>query len=217
MVYNLPFYISILPMKNRLFILSIIFLFVGQAQAQLQERTERIRIDGEIVTALITETDTILIADLDDVSVSSPRHFKDRDEYRRYQKYRRYAAKVYPYAAQAIRLYRETEAATNEMNKRKRKRHVKRVQKELKKSFKEPIRKLTKTQGKILIKMIERELELPFYKILKDLRGGMTASYYQQMGKLYGYNLKKGYIEGEDPVLDAVLTDLDISYEVEDL
>ncbi|MEL6864944.1 MAG: DUF4294 domain-containing protein [Bacteroidota bacterium] len=199
---------------NRLMLCALLFsLFVASLDAQTKERKERIRLDGEIVTALITETDTILIADLDDVSVSSPRKFKDREEYRRYLKYRRYAAKVYPYAAKAIRIFRETEMATQEMNKRKRKRHIKRLQKEMKSEFKEPLKKLTKTQGKILIKMIEKELDTPFYTLLKNLRGGMTAAYWNQLGKLYGYQLKSGYIPGEDPLLDAVLNDMDISYD----
>ncbi|MEM9920586.1 MAG: DUF4294 domain-containing protein [Bacteroidota bacterium] len=181
----------------------------------MAERKERIRIDGEIVTALITETDTILIAELEDVSISSPRSFKDRDEYRRYLKYRRYAAIVYPYATKAIRIFRETEYVTKNMRNRKRKKHIKRLQKELKKEFKEPLKKLTKTQGKILVKMIEKELDKPFHTLVKNLRGGFTASYWHQLGKFYGYNLKEGYTPGKDPILDAVLNDMDISYKLD--
>ena len=193
----------------------IILLLVAascQLFGQTKERTERLRIDGEIVTALITDTDTILIAELDDISISSPRSFKDRAEYRRYLKYRRYAAIVYPYATKAIRIFKETEYVTQNMKKGKRKRHIKRLQKELKREFKEPLKKLTKTQGKILVKMIEKELNRPFYGLVKNLRGGMTAAYWQQLGKFYGYNLKEGYIPGKDPILDAVLQDMDISY-----
>ena len=73
---------------------------------------------------------------------------------------------------------------------------------------------MTKTQGKILIEMIERELNTPFHSLVKDLRGGITAGYWQTLGKFYGYDLKEGYIPGEDPILDAVLKDFDISYTV---
>ncbi|MEM1319285.1 MAG: DUF4294 domain-containing protein [Bacteroidota bacterium] len=188
-----------------------------QSYAQLKERRERLRIDGEIVTALITDTDTILIAELDDVSISTPRHFKDRREYLRYLKYKRYAAKVYPYAVEAIRIFKESEYVTKNMKKGKRKRHYKRLQKELKREFKEPLKKLTKTQGKILVKMIEKELDKPFYYLVKNLRGGITAAYWNQLGKFYGYRLKEGYQPGEDSILDAVLNDLNVSYQVEDL
>ena len=185
--------------------------------AQMNERRERMYIDGEIVTALITDTDTILIADLDDVHVSSPRRFKDREEYRKYLKYRKYAAIVYPYAVEAIRIFKETEYVTRNMKKSKRKKHYRRLQKELKKEFKQPLKKLTKTQGMILTKMIEKELDRPFHDLLKELRGGFTAAYWHQMGKFYGYDLKRKYTPGDDHILDAVLNDLDISYDVKQL
>ena len=178
-----------------------------------KERKEKITIDGQLVTVLITETnDTLLIADLDDVAVSTPRDFADKDEYRKFLKYRRYAAKVYPYAVDAIRIFRESEEAYYTMKRSKRKKHFKRLQKELKKEFKEPLKKLTRTQGKILVKMIEKELDTPLYTLMKNLRGGATATYYNSMGKLYGYSLKTGYIVGEDKIMDIVLKDFDVSH-----
>ena len=172
-------------------------------------------LDGQVITAIITETDTILVADLGDVSVTSLRSFTNKDDYRRYLKYRRYAAKVYPFAAQGIRIFREMEAVTANMSKRKRKRHIRRLQRELKKEFKKPLKNLTRTQGKILVKMIEKELGIPFYDLMKDLRGVVTASYYHSLSSMYGYDLKKKYKEGDDPILDAVLQDFDLSYEVD--
>ncbi len=204
-------------MRKCILILIIGLLSIAQSYAQPNERRERVRIDGEIVTALITDKDTILIAELEDVSISSPRHFKDRKEYLRYLKYKRYAIKVYPYAIDAIRIFKESENITHNMKKGKRKKHYKRLQKELKREFKEPLKKLTKTQGKILIKMIEKELDKPFYELVKNLRGGLTAAYWKQLGKFYGYRLKEGYQPGKDAVLDAVLNDLNVSYKVEDL
>lgn len=184
--------------------------------AQNTERREKLEIDGQIVTALITETnDTILIADLDEMSISSIRKFDSRQDELRYKKYRRYAAKVYPYAVEGIRIFREQEFVTQNMSKRKRKKHIKRLQKELKKEFKDPLKKLSKTQGKILIKMIEKELDTPFYDLLKNLRGSFQAMYWNNMSKFFGYRLKEGYVEGNDKILDAVLHDFDISHEID--
>jgi len=98
------------------------------------------------------------------------------------------------------------------MSKRKRKRFVKRKYRQLKKEFKTPLKNLTKTQGKILIKMIEKELDTPFYTLMKDMKGGWTAGYWNQMGKIFNYDLKEGYQEGDDPILDIVINDFDISY-----
>ncbi len=198
--------------KEFIFIILIFLISTVSVFAQFNDREEKLKINGEIVTALITETDTFIIADLEPVSVSSPRTFESDEEYRRYLLYRRYANIVYPFAKDAIRIFRETEHVTQTMSKRKRKKHIKRLQKELKEEFKDPMKNLTRTQGKILIKMIEKELDTPFYSLLKDLRGGFTATYYNEFGKFYGYRLKDGYTPGEDPILDAVLNDFNISY-----
>lgn len=201
-------------MKHLSYIVLFLVTLAPVLNGQTSERREKIELDGEIVTALITGNDTIIIADLDDVSISSFRKFENRDDYRKYLRYRRYAAVVYPYANDAIKIFREVEYATQSMKKRKRKKHIKRLNKQLKKEFKDPLRKLTKTQGYILTKMIEKELDTPFYSLIKNLRGGLSASFWQGLGKMNGYNLKKGYIVGDDPILDAVLKDFNISHEV---
>jgi len=192
-----------------------LFSIVLVAQAE-KERIDRMEVDGEIVTMLITETnDTIFIADLDDVSVSSPRKFESQQEYRLYLKYRRYATKVYPYAQKAIRIFRESERITKDLSRRKRKKHFKRLQKEMEDEFEEPLKHLTRLQGKILIKMIEKELETPFYNLLKNLRGSFVAMKWSTFGYMYGYRLKRGYVDGDDKIMDAVLEDYDVSFEVD--
>lgn len=199
-------------------LLHIFLLCLGVTSAFAQpenERKEKITLDGEIVTALITENDTIIIADLDDVFVSSMRAFSDRNEYRRYLKYRRYAAIVYPYAVQAIRIFKEVDYVTKNMKPAKRKKHIRRLNREYKKEFKDQLKKLTKTQGLILIKMVEKELKIPMYELIRDLRGGVSASYWHELGKFNGYNLKAGYTKGEDAIMDAVLQDFDVSYDID--
>lgn len=194
----------------------LLFVIGLSAQPVTESGTSgQITVDGEILTWMIDDAgDTLLLASLDEMSISSPRSFENRSDYRRYQIYKRYALKVYPYAAKAIRIFRETEYATQTMKSRKRKKYIKKLQKELKREFEEPLKKLTKTQGKIMVKMIEKELDTPMYDLIKDLRGGFTATYWSTFARFYGHRLKDGYTVGEDAILDAVLNDLDISYEV---
>lgn len=197
-------------MKKSFFIAAFLGLFMG-----MQAQTGHLMINGEILPYMIDDCgDTLIMAQLNDVSVSSPRKFETRDDYRRYLKYKRYAVEVYPYAVDAIRIFREVEYATETMKKGKRKKYVKKLQKDLKEDFEDPLKKLTKTQGKILIKMIEKELDRPMFHLIKDLRGGVTASYWGTTARFFGHRLKDGYIEGDDVILDAVLSDLNISYEI---
>ena len=212
-------------MKYSFFKLSFLFLFLAylpavsaqdKAPTQDKEPLDKLKIDGEIVEVLYTEDDTLLLADLGDVYVSSLRNFDSVDEYLRYMKYRRYATKVYPYAVEAIKIFREVEHVTETMKPKKRKKHIKRLHKQLKKEFNDPLKNLSKTQGKILIKMIEKELDKPFYTLIKSLRGGFSATYWSTISRPFGYRLKDGYQKGEDKILDAVLNDLDISHKIEE-
>ena len=201
-------------MQKFFILISLTVCFLAKNDIQAQEFGETM-INGEIVTYIVEECgDTLLIADLEDVSITSPRRFKNRADYLKYRKYRRYAVKVYPYAVEAIKIFREVDYATQTMSKSKRKKHVKKLQKELEKEFEIPLKKLTKTQGKILVKMIEKELETPMHQLIKNLRGGFTATYWSTFASFYGHKLKRGYILGDDPILDMVLSDMNISYEL---
>lgn len=181
------------------------------AQDDLEEG-EKVYIDGHVLRQIVTpEGDTLLVAYLEDVSFTSPRKFKNRDDYFLYMRYRRYALDVFPYAKEAIRIFRETERATNEMRSGERRRHIRQLQKELKEEFEDPLKNLTRTQGYILLKMIERETETPMYELIQSLRGGFTASYWSTFSRFYGYKLREGYIEGDDSILDAVLQDFNIT------
>lgn len=197
-------------MKKLLFFW-IMLIISGSLLGQRKE----LRINGEIMPYMVDECgDTLILAQLDDVVISSFRQFESTDDYNRYRRYRRYAIQVYPYAVEAIKIFRELEYNTQDMKKREAKKYTKDLHKDLKDEFTDPLKSLTKTQGKILVKMIEKELDTPMYFLIKDLRGGLTANYWNTASKFFGHKLKDGYVVGEDPILDAVLNDLDISYEL---
>lgn len=196
-----------------LLILTPFLIFSQDEDLDMFETT----VDGTVVTALITaEGDTLILADLDDISITSLRSFKSDEDYKKYMKFKRYAAKVYPYAKEAIKIFRQAEYATQNMGKRKRKKYMRQLQKDLKEEFEEPLIKLTKLQGKILMKMIEKELDKTMFDLIKGVRGGFVATYWHNFGKLYSHDLKEGYHEGRYIILDAVLNDFDISYRMEE-
>ena len=173
-------------------------------------------IRGKVYPALITEDGDTLIMDVfNDISITSMRSFDDDADYKKYLKQRRYASKVYPYAREAIRIFREVEWAEENLKKRERKNRIKELEKELKAEFEAPLSKLTKLQGKIMIKMIEQELDETMYNLIKSVRGRFTAFYWHNFSKLYSYDLKEGYNKGDYPILDAVLSDFDVSYRLQ--
>ena len=167
--------------------------------------------DGRVMQIRIQGTDTIFVATIPEVVVKAPRVFANDEEYRQYMRYRRYATDVLPYAIESIKLYRKYERETAGMNRGQAKKYAKNLQKGVKDDFTDPLKDLTRTQGKILVKMIERHLDTPMYDVLKNVRGGFTATKWQTVGKLYGYDLKEGYMPGEDKILDMILSDFEIT------
>ncbi len=198
-------------MIRSLFIITFL-LSVGYTYAQ---QTGKVTLNGKPYPFIIDDCgDTLIVANLEDISVSSPRMFDNEDEAKKYRRYRRYAADVYPYAVEAIKVFHEVQDATEDMRRGKAKRYAKHLYKDMKDNFEDPLKNLTKTQGMILIKMVERELKTPTYFIIKDLRGNWTAGYWGTVGKMFGHNLKEGYIPGKDRILDMVLDDFNVSYKM---
>lgn len=155
--------------------------------------------------------DTIFVMSLRPVRIAGRRDFKTREEQTLYFRYKRAAYKVYPFAVQAIDLYNEIQQETADLRKGQRKRYIRKEHKELKDDFQDQMKKLTKTEGRVLIKMIELNLDKPFYNVLDETRGGFTATYWHNLGKIWGYDLKQGYQPGQDQLLDEVFLDYDFT------
>ena len=179
-----------------------------------KEEVIQIKVGKKVFSAIVEGGDTLIVASLKNVAITSPKSFDNREDYLKYMKYRRYASSVYPYAKEAIRIFREAESTTVMLKKRKRRKYMKKLSKELESEFEKPLKGLSKTQGKIMIKMIERELGESMFDLIRMTNGRFKAAYWNQSSKLYGYRLKEGYVYGQRPILDVVLMDFDISYEM---
>ncbi len=200
----------------KIIFLLFMFLLCVDVYGQTGQNTN-VNVNGKMYPAVITpEGDTLLLMEIDEVSVTSPESFTSDEDYQKYLKMKRYAAQVYPYALEAIKIFRESEYASKHLSKKEQKRRMKELDEELTKEFETPLKGLTKLQGKILTKMIEKELNSTMYDLIKKIKGRFTAFYWNGFSKLYSYDLKEGYVEGAYPLLDAVLKDYDLSVSVED-
>lgn len=204
-------------MKRLISILPLMLFFYGamtaQTEGQTEERKEKVLVNGNLLTMWITETgDTLFMANLDGFSVTAPAKFDDPAQQNLYRRYRRYAVKVYPYAVEAIKIFREVEHLSEDLSNRQRKKKMKKLQKDLEDKFEEPLKKLSKKQGYVLMKMIERELDTSMYTLVKKMRGRFTATYWSSFARFWGHKLREGYTPGKDVVLDPILKDFDVSY-----
>ena len=115
--------------------------------------------------------------------------------------------RVYPYAKMAgIQLRRYDKELRNAKNDRERRKIMKVAEKEIKERYGDELRKMNFTQGKILIKLIDRETGETSYNLVQELRGGFTAFFYQAFARIWGYNLKVRYDpEGEDRQIETIV------------
>ena len=84
---------------------------------------------------------------------------------------------------------------------------MRKVEKELIKEYTPVLKNMTFSQGKILIKLIDRQTDMTTYDIVKELRGGLSAGIWQGVAKLFDANLKQSYdAEGEDKIIEQIIT-----------
>lgn len=143
---------------------------------------------------VIEDEDTILLSDIPTVEIIT---FKDAKEKVKYNILKRKVLKVYPYAIYTKNKLADIENQLLDIKrKRKRKKYTKQVSSFLKEELGEEMKKLTRTEGNILVKLIYRETNISTYKLLKQYRGTINAFFWQTMAKIYENNLKQEY----DPV-----------------
>ena len=128
---------------------------------------------------------------LDEVVVYQPVQLKSYEEMNKYMLLRRRTLKVYPYAEMASKRFTTLKERLERMdNRRKKKRYAKLIEKYLEGEFKEELKKLTRAEGQILVKLIHRETGITTHALVKTYRNGFRAATYQFTAKLFDIDLK---------------------------
>jgi hypothetical protein len=101
--------------------------------------------------------------------------------------------KVYPYARKAGDRLQQSDKAMARMSRPERKAYVKQVEKDLEREFGKEIRQLNFTEGRILLKLIDRETGRTAYRLVDDLRGRFAAWFYDGLAGIFGYDLERDF------------------------
>jgi hypothetical protein len=182
--------------------LLIVILLLTIAWPLLSQNSEYI-----VVRGTLEGNDTVAVIDLNEITIRSFPIFKGKRDIRTHTKLVRNVKKVYPYARLAGIKLREYETILAEAkNDKERKRIIKEAEAELKEEFGDELRELTFSQGKILIKLVDRETGESSFELVKELRGSFSAFFYQAFARIFGYNLKVKYDpEGEDRKIEHIV------------
>ena len=132
--------------------------------------------------------------DLDQVVLLPKMKHRSSDEIRKYLILKRKTLKVYSYAVLASeRLTKLNERLSNIKRRRNRKDYTKKVQKFIVNEFYDELSKFTQTEGQILIKLIHRQTGSTTYRLIKELRNGWSAFWYNNTARIFNMSLKKEF------------------------
>ena len=189
--FSLPFYVQIFAQSKKASI---------KAVAAAPE-------NNIILTAFPYKGDTLPLVSLREFNVIAARTFKSEKDRLAYFKLKRDVRKAYPYAILASVKLREYDAILNNIPENKRAPYLKNTEKELKVQFESDLKNLTMNQGRILIRLINRETGKTTYKVIKDYRGIFSAFIWQSFSLLWGNNLKWKYdpSKGEDKLIEDII------------
>ncbi|HPT13536.1 MAG TPA: DUF4294 domain-containing protein [Bacteroidales bacterium] len=150
--------------------------------------------EGVHCSAIIIDNDTVPVIYLDNVYIWGKMSFRNSAEARRWNRLVYNVKKTWPYARLAGLKFEEySKKIVAVDNERIRKTMMKQAENELQDQFGEELKALTFTQGKILLKLVDRQTGNCSYDIVKDFRGRFQAFFWQSFARIFGYNLKVKY------------------------
>ena len=190
-------------MKRILFLTFVLSLIAVRLDAQEQTTT----VNGLLVPACIYQGDTIASLRLPTLYVFKPMVFKNKRKQQAYNRLVRNVKKTLPIAKEVNRSIIETyEFLQTLPDEKAREKHLSLVEKGVKEQYTPRLKKLTFSQGKLLIKLIDRESNSSSYELVKAFLGPFKAGFYQAFAAIFGASLKKEYHpEDEDALIEQIV------------
>jgi hypothetical protein len=185
----------------------LILLFSQLAKAQERD-------SSKLVMGIIQGNDTIITVRVKEIWIFPERKFSNKREQRYYSRYVAKVKKVYPLAVEARVLLQKYEPQYYALqSQRERRKLMKKLEEELLAQHKEELKKWSISDGKILLKLIDRETDRTAYTLIKDFRGDVSAVFWQGIARLFKNNLKDEYSpDDEDKLLEEIVKKIESGY-----
>ena len=170
--------------------------------------------DTLLVPVIIYNGDTLPFRELDYVIISAKMTEAQRQAYRKWTRLRNAVYVTYPYAMQAGNIINEINSNLGRLHEKKqRQEYIKSKEAELRKKFADPLTQLSIYQGKVLMKLINRETNNSCYEIIKEYKGGFSARFWQTVAWIVGSSLKQDYDPaGEDAEMESIVKEVAMMY-----
>jgi hypothetical protein len=161
-----------------------------------------------LVQTIVVDGDTIPVVTLRTTTIAEQRKARSQKHQRQYTKLYKNVVKTYPYAhlaGQLVEAYNENLA--NLPTQAERKAYMERCEEDLKAEFEGDMRRMTISQGRVLIKLIDRQTGQTSYELIRTMRSGFSAFMWQGVAKFFGTNLKDSYAPQSDET-DAMIEEI---------
>ncbi|MCQ2203617.1 MAG: DUF4294 domain-containing protein [Bacteroidales bacterium] len=164
-----------------------------------------------ITRAVVIDGDTIPHIRLGEINCWGNLRFKSKRARERYTRLVHNVRKTLPYARIAAQRITEIEDSLSKLpTKKLKEQYIKESEKKLFAEFEKPLKHLTISQGRILIKLIDRETGNTSYQLIKSLKGSFSAFLWQGVARLFGSSLKSEYdAEGDDKAIEYIVNAID--------
>jgi hypothetical protein len=194
-------------LKITLFLTVLMCAFLYRIDAVAQSAQE----GGMQVRAVVVGTDTLPSITLQIFEVTEKLPRKLRKQRERWTRLRNAVYVTYPYAKSAGRILKDVNSRLASLdNKKARKAYLAIKEKELKAEFGDKLENLSIYQGKVLMKLINRETGENCYEIIKELKGGFNARLWQTVAFFFGGNLKSEYDYEEDHDIEEIVQEIEM-------
>jgi Domain of unknown function (DUF4294) len=193
-------------------VVSLLAVMVLSSLNRLQAQSRYGQHDTIVTTAVVYEGDTIEAKILAGIYVWGKGTLTARQ---RWTRLRNAVYVTYPYAKKAGVVFNDIEKhITGSSNKQFISRYINSREKELKKEFTDPLTNLSVYQGKVLMKLINRETKgTNCFDIIKELKGGFTARFWQTVAFFFGSDLKQPYdAMGKDAEMESIVKEVQRMY-----
>ena len=163
--------------------------------------------EGQKVLGIVEGNDTLIYRVLDDIWIYPEKKFKSPRQEKDFWKYVYKVKKVYPYAKTAAELLKKYEPEYLQLTRQKdRRQFMNKIEDELMAQYKDELKKMSVSDGRLLIKLVDRETSRTIYTLVKDFRGDVAAFFWQSLARLFGNNLKTVYDPyGEDRMTEEIV------------
>ncbi len=154
---------------------------------------------------------TLPEVEIKEVTVLAHPNISNKRDLRKYERLVYNLKKVYPYAFMVrLKLNKVNEDLLNVNTEKERKDYLKGVEKNIFAQYEGDVRDMTITQGRLLIKLIDRETQNTSYALIKEYRGKVAAAFWQGIARIFGTNLKEEYDPyGADVIIEYIIQEIE--------